>query len=196
MYIYIHGFKHTFVFIWMCVRVSVWLCEYMYTPFSTRISKKSSIHVLIYLYVCVCHCVYTCTHLPPTCIPKKCVLTLTIFIYIYVCVNESVSVWHESFICATWLIRVCNMTHLNSSMTHSYVQHDSYTCVRVRIHHFSSPFTCAFFFERYGSFMCVTWLIHMSNITHSHSGGTHHFSAPFTRAKILWAVAPAFTASP
>jgi len=38
-------------------------------------------------------------------------------------VNESCHVWlyvrHDSFICATWLIHTCNMTH-------SYVRHDSF----------------------------------------------------------------------
>jgi len=40
-------------------------------------------------------------------------------------------VWHDSFICVTWLIHMCDMTH-------SYVWHDSFICVT-----------------------CVTWLIHV-----------------------------------
>ena len=40
-------------------------------------------------------------------------------------------VWHDSFICVTWLIRMCDMTH---------VWHDS--------------------------FISVTWLIHMCDMTH------------------------------
>ena len=43
------------------------------------------------------------------------------------------SVWHESFGCVTWLIRMCTMTH-------SYVYHDSFVCV---------PW----------SFTCLTWHI-------------------------------------
>jgi len=31
-------------------------------------------------------------------------------------------VWHDSFICVTWLIHMCDMTH-------SYVWHDSFICV-------------------------------------------------------------------
>ena len=54
-------------------------------------------------------------------------------------------VWHDSFICVTWLIHMCDMTHSyvwhDSFMTHSYVWHDS--------------------------FICVTWLIHMCDMTHS-----------------------------
>jgi len=63
--------------------------------------------------------------------------------------------WHESIICATWLmervplsfirvtwlIRMCDMTHL-------YVRHDSYVWR--------------------DSCMCATWLIHMCNMTKSY----------------------------
>ena len=31
-------------------------------------------------------------------------------------------VWHDSFVCVTWLIRMCDVTH-------SYVRHDSFVCV-------------------------------------------------------------------
>ena len=52
-------------------------------------------------------------------------------------------VWHDSFICVTWLIHMCDMTHSYvwhdsficvtwlihmCDMTHSYVWHDSFTC--------------------------------------------------------------------
>jgi len=36
-------------------------------------------------------------------------------------------VWHDSFICVTWLIHMCDMTH-------SYVWHDSFICVTWLIH--------------------------------------------------------------
>ena len=44
--------------------------------------------------------------------------------------------WHDSFICVTWLIHMCDMTH-------SYVWHDS------------------FIYVWHDSFICVTWLIHI-----------------------------------
>jgi len=47
-------------------------------------------------------------------------------------------VWHDSFICVTWLISICMC-----DMTHSYVWHDSFL------------------------YICVTWLIHMCGMTHS-----------------------------
>jgi len=43
-------------------------------------------------------------------------------------------VWHDSVMCVTWLIHVCDVTY-------SWVWHDS--------------------------FMCVSWLIHMRDVTHS-----------------------------
>ena len=36
-------------------------------------------------------------------------------------------VWHDSFMCVTWLIIMCDMTHL-------YVWHDSFICVTLPIH--------------------------------------------------------------
>jgi len=42
---------------------------------------------------------------------------------------------HDSLICVTWLIHMCDMTH-------SYVWHDS--------------------------FICVTWFIHMCDMIHSY----------------------------
>jgi len=46
-------------------------------------------------------------------------------------------VWHDSFICVTWLIRMCDMTHSYTwawlihmcDIPCSYVWHDSYLCV-------------------------------------------------------------------
>jgi len=38
-------------------------------------------------------------------------------------------VWHDSFICVTWLIHMCDMTH-------SYVVHDSFICNdEINLHH-------------------------------------------------------------
>jgi len=41
-------------------------------------------------------------------------------------------VWHDSFICVTWLIHMCDMTH-------SYVWHDSFICVTWFIHRWCAP---------------------------------------------------------
>jgi len=54
-----------------------------------------------------------------------------------------------SFICTTWLIHTCYMTH-------SYVWHDSFICVTWLIHMCDMPHSYA------------TWLIHMCDMIHSH----------------------------
>jgi len=54
-------------------------------------------------------------------------------------------VWHDSFICVTWLIHMYDIftaQHHMSAMTPPYLSHDS--------------------------FICVTWLIHMCAMTHSY----------------------------
>jgi len=71
---------------------------------------------------------------------------------------------HDSFICATWLIHMTHSAPCHSynlficvtwlitmcDMTHPYVWHDSFICVR------------------HDSFICATWLIHMCDMTHSY----------------------------
>jgi len=67
-------------------------------------------------------------------------------------------VWHDSFVCVTWCIHMCDMTYSHvwndaficvawlihmCDMTHSYVWHDSFICVTWLRH------------------LCVAWLIHM-----------------------------------
>jgi len=95
-------------------------------------------------------------------------------------------VWHDSFICVTWLIHTCDMTHSyvwhDSSIcvtwlihmcdvTPSQVWHDSFVCVAwcghdclcdmTHSHVWCDLFTCV-------TFIFVTWLLHMRDITHSY----------------------------
>ena len=64
-------------------------------------------------------------------------------------------VWHDSFICVTWLIHMCDMTH-------AYVWHDSFICVAWLIH--MCDMTHAYVWH--DSFICVPWLIQMCAMTH------------------------------
>jgi len=98
-------------------------------------------------------------------------------------------VWHDSLICVTWMIYVCDMTHSCGmthsyecvclskwclpvrmcDMTHWYVWHESFMCVTWLIHvawliHMS---VCAYQNDLFLS-VCVTWLIHMCDMTHSY----------------------------
>ena len=73
-------------------------------------------------------------------------------------------VWHDSFICVTWLIHMCDMTH-------SFVWHDSFICVTWLIHACLESFICVTWLMLC---VCVTWrinvrdiLIHICDINHS-----------------------------
>jgi len=66
-------------------------------------------------------------------------------------------VWHDSFVCVAWLIRMCDMTH-------SYVWHDSFVCVAwlIRMCDMTN------WYVWHDSFVCVAWLIRMCGLTHSY----------------------------
>jgi len=127
------------------------------------------------------------------------VLLLCDIIYSFVCVQRThvkdmtlSYVWHDSFICVTWLTHMCDsashicvtwLTHM-CNMTHSYVWlwltqmwddarggsiavwHDSFTCV------WHDSCTCvwhdSFICVWHDSLICVTWLTHM---WHAHVTG-------------------------
>jgi len=101
-----------------------------------------------------------------------------LFIYvkrlIYVCIKI-----HDSFICVTWLIQMCDMTHSYvwhawficvtwliqmCDMTHSYVWQDSFMCVTWLIHMRDMSHS----YVQYDSIIRVTWLIHMRDMSHSY----------------------------
>ena len=65
-------------------------------------------------------------------------------------------VWHDSFICETWLIHMWDMTR-------SYVRHDSFICENWLIHMWDMTHSYVW----HDSFICVTWLIHICDMTHS-----------------------------
>jgi len=94
---------------------------------------------------------------------------------------------HDSFICVTWLIHMCDMTH-------SYVWHDSFICMpwpihmcaplrpRLIYHWFTDLHVCVTWLihmcvwhdsficvcDITHSYVCVAWLIHMCDMTHSY----------------------------
>ena len=65
-------------------------------------------------------------------------------------------VWHGSFICVTWLIRMCDRTH-------SYLWYDAFVCVKWPIHMCDTTYSYVW----RGSFICVTWLIRLTHMYRS-----------------------------
>ena len=71
-------------------------------------------------------------------------------------------VWHDSFICVTWCIDMCdvNGSYTWWNMTHSYVWHDLFIRVTWLIH--MCDMTRSYVWHV--SFTCVTWRIHMCDV--------------------------------
>ena len=74
-------------------------------------------------------------------------------------------VWHDSFICVTWLIYMCDMTnsYVNALTTYcNTLQHSpSHGEQDYRV---NSTAPCMW----YDSFICLIWLIHMCDMTNSY----------------------------
>jgi len=97
--------------------------------------------------------------------------------------RTSTPVRREAVICVTWLIHMCNMTHLyvwrdsftcvtwlvRVSMTHSHVGHDSFICHVTQLYQGHESFLCHVTHPTgHDSFVCATCLIHTWDMTHSH----------------------------
>jgi len=91
---------------------------------------------------------------------------------IHLCGMTHSYVWHNSFICVTWLIHLCDVAWLihTCDITHSYVWHDSFICVTWLIHICDMTHSYVW----HAKFICVTWLIHMCDMTHLY---TYHDSS-------------------
>ena len=111
-----------------------------------------------WMQMCWWHGIHECTH------ECRCVSSLfyrallqkrpVILRSLHECTHECMT-WYTRMY--AWLIHMCDMTH-------SYVWHDSFTCVTWLIHMCDMTHSCVW----HDSFTCVTWLIHMCDMTHSH----------------------------
>ena len=94
--------------------------------------------------------------------------------------------WHDSFICVTWMIHKCDMTH-------SYAWHEWFINVTWRIymcettcsHVWHVSFICVtrdttHSYAWQGSFICVTWLMHTCDIEIAATAITHSLSLSHT----------------
>ena len=87
--------------------------------------------------------------------------------------------WHDSFICVTWLIRMCDMTHL-------YVWHYSFRCVTWLI--YMCDMTHSYVWH--DPFICVIWHIHMCETTHSYVCHDSGSLSPFVQICDTFICAP------
>ena len=79
----------------------------------------------------------------------------------------------NSFICVTWLIHTCDMTHFTIKLCHLHrcLRETQKTILIVTqthesIHFKLEPYIHMTHFYAWNSFICVTWLIHMCDMTH------------------------------
>jgi len=95
----------------------------------------------------------------------------------HICYVTHSYVWHDSFICSTWLIHTCDMAQ-------SYMWHDSSIFLLEEtqlpaLHMWHDSFICVTWLIRmcrmthsyvsHDSFICMIWLIHMCGMTHSYA---------------------------
>jgi len=69
------------------------------------------------------------------------------------------AVWRDSFTCVTWLIYMCDMTHIRKWRIYNLL-----TCVKWLIQMRDMTHSNVW----HDSFKCVTWLIYMCDMTHLH----------------------------
>ena len=135
-----------------------------------------------------CHTSGSPSHQPPIAARLSCFLDRWHALLQYVirllhtCDMTHSHVWHDSFICVTWLIRIyeippsCFLDRWHDSfscvirlihmcdVTHAHVCHDSFICVTWRM----PMCVMTHSYVWHDSFPCVTWLVHTCDMTYSH----------------------------
>jgi len=79
-------------------------------------------------------------------------------------------VWRDVFICGAYLVRTCDMTHSYVRCAHLYVWRDSFaSCDMTHSYVWQDLFMEGrdSFIGSICLFVCVTWLIHMRDMTHT-----------------------------
>jgi len=106
---------------------------------------------------------------------------------IHICDMTHSYVWHDSFICETWLIhrpspcsplRPCTTALRDMTHSSSYVWHDAFICTTWLIHMCDIIHSCVWQY----SLIRATWLIHTCDMAHSHVRYDLHIELP---AKLL-----------
>jgi len=102
------------------------------------------------------------THLQKCDVTHAALLRCGPFALASACVSDTT--WHDSFVRVTWLIHMCDTTHLYlwHAMTLSYVWHDSSTLVTWLVH-MCAMHSCLW----NDAFIRVTWRINMCEMWHA-----------------------------
>jgi len=95
-------------------------------------------------------------------------VTMSVALLICMCDRIRSYVWHDSFTRTQGDVILESLLISDQWLFHSYVWHDSFICVTWLIHMCDMTLS----FEWHDSFICATWLIHMFDTTHSI--GAHH----------------------
>ena len=74
---------------------------------------------------------------------------------IHTCDVTHAQVWRDTFICVTWLIRMCAVTHFPQAVLQEVEDVTLFACLKWRI--YTCDVTHAYLWR--DAFMCVTWLI-------------------------------------
>ena len=138
----IHFEIHTFTGLFVEYRAVIWgICDKGFFP--GKLADYIPVLLLgLFCWFGILMCTYTYTH-------TKSYTQLQWIRTTHPCV------WHDSSMCVTWLIHVCDMTH-------PCVWHDSSMCVTWLIHVCDMTHPCVW----HDSSMCATWLIHACDMTH------------------------------
>jgi len=108
-------YNHIYIYVYVYVYIHICMCVY--------ICSTWLIHTQSYIYIRICICIYMYMHMYINiyAVHDSCIYPDTNIIYIYLLIRQPPST-HDSFKCATWLIHMCDMTHVDTLMyTHAYM---------------------------------------------------------------------------
>ena len=120
---------------------------------------------------------HTCVHIYVYMVDKYMYTFICVTWLIHMCDVTHSYVWRDWFICLTWLIHMCDMTD-------SYVWHDSFICVTWLIHMCDVTHS----YVRHDSFICVTWLLQRCDVTHSYGDMTDSYVRRDSFICVTWLI--------
>jgi len=140
--------------------------------FGIHVGDTSHLYVWHKSFICVTGQIYMCdmTHSRQgiagcgVCVPLPSRMG---FLGIHVGDMSHLYLWHDSFVCVTWHISTCNMTHSRQGSA------GCGACAQMPTRTSSCGISASdmkYLYLWHEPFISVTWLIYMCNITHSRQG--------------------------